>query len=137
NPMARLCRPSPGRNMPRCAKSSKMVEPHDVHVSQQRFQSVGAPAIARTTQRFPVIHRVAPELSLSAEVVGRHAGHEFRSKVVVELEPLRVGPNIAGVLRNEERQISNQAYAAFAGIFFQTLSLAEQKELSKTALVDF
>src|SRR5213594_1830289 len=136
SPMAGLSRPSPRRDVPRGAKSSKMVEPHQVHVSQQGFQPVQAPAVARATQRFPVIHRVAPKLSLGAEIVGRHAGHEARSEAVVELKPFGVGPNITGVQRHEERQIPNQAYASLAGIVFQTLSLTEQKELSKTGLID-
>src|SRR5260370_21170917 len=64
NPMAVLGRPGIGSNMPRRAKSSKMVEPHQVYVSQQRFQPSDAPAVAGATQRVPIIHRIAPQLYL-------------------------------------------------------------------------
>jgi hypothetical protein len=56
--------------------------------------------------------------------------------VGIELEPLRVGPNITGILRYKERQISNQANSTLVSIFLQAFPLTEQKELSETTLID-
>src|SRR5215813_7525425 len=80
NPMAGLSGPSVRRNVPGRAKSSKMIQPHQVHVCQQGLETVYAPAVASATQCFPVIHRVTPELTVRAEVVRRHAGHKSGSE---------------------------------------------------------
>ena len=74
-----------------------MVEPHEVHVGEQCFQPVDTPTIAGATQGVPVIHRVAPQLAGGAEIIGRDAGDETRAQMI-ELETLRVGPNITRVL---------------------------------------
>src|SRR5262245_10760946 len=87
-------------------------------------------------QALPVIHRISPQLPLGAEIVWRYPGDKARAPASVELEPLGVGPNVAGVRRHEKRYVTNQSYPTLVGIFFQLFSLAEQEELGKPALVD-
>ena len=113
-----------GWNMPCGAKRPEVVEPNQVHVGQQRFQPINAPAITRAVKSFPIIHRVAPELSFGTEIVWRHAGHKPGPEIGIKLEPLGIGPNIAGIERHEERQIPDEERAAVVGIFLQAVPLA-------------
>src|SRR5262245_9106435 len=97
DPMAKLCGASVGSNMPRRAKTSKVIQAHQVNMGQQGLQTIHAPAVAGLMQAFPVIHRIPPQLSLGAEIVWRHPSDKARAPAIVELEPLGVGPNVAGV----------------------------------------
>src|SRR5262245_626031 len=128
--MARLSRPGFGCNVPSRAKSSKMIQPHQVHMSEQRFEPIDAPAIARSMERFTIKHRITPQWSLRAEIVRRQPGHKSGSEMFIELKRFGIGPDITRVLRDEERQIPDQEYSAFVSIFLKTFSLTEQKELS-------
>src|SRR5262249_55853991 len=121
----------PGRREP-----TKMIQTNHIHVRKQRTYAVDAPAKARLPQRVPVVDRVAPKLSLGAEGIGGHAGHELWPPLIVQQEQLWVRPNVARVRRNEKRQITNQADAFSAGISFESFALAEQQELGKTDLIN-
>ena len=66
----------PGRDVPGGGEAAEVVEPDDVHLRQHGAQAGDPPAIARPAERLPVVERVAPELALGAEVVGRHAGDD-------------------------------------------------------------
>src|SRR5262250_2386069 len=89
-----------GWNMPRSAKRPEVVEPNQINMCQQRLKSVNAPAITRAEKRFPVIHRVTPELSFGAEIIRRYAGNELWPEIRIEMETLRIGPNIARIERH-------------------------------------
>jgi hypothetical protein len=87
-------------------------------------------------QGFPIIYRVAPELSFGTEIIRRHTGHESRPQIGTELEPLGISPDIAGIQRHEEREIADKQHPAVTGILLQGAPLARQQELRKPTLVD-
>ena len=122
--------------MPGGREAAEVIQSNRVHVGQQGAQSVDAPAIACPAQRLPVIDGVAPELSLGAEVVRRHAGHEARPALLVEQEQFRVGPDIARVGGDEEGQVADQAQAPGLGVLLEACPLAEQQELCEADLID-
>ena len=86
--------------------------------------------------RLPVVDRIAPELPFGAEVVGRHTRDEARALLIIQKEELRIGPHIARVQRNEERQIADQAHAIGMRVLLEPFALAEQQELRQAYLLD-
>jgi hypothetical protein len=70
--------------MPSRDEASKVVQANHINVRQQRAQAANPPAIARLAMGVPVVKRIAPELSLRAEIIGRHAGDEARTALLVQ-----------------------------------------------------
>src|SRR5271157_2241244 len=117
DPLPGLSRSCPGRYVPGGREPAKMIQTDHVHVGEQRTDAIDAPAVAGPTQGVPVVDRVAPELSLRAKIIRRHAGYEARPVPVVQQEELRVGPNVARVRRDKKGQVTYQAQAPGAGMF--------------------
>ena len=136
HPLAGLRRRRPGRYVPRRRESSEVIQTDRVDVSQQGAQAVDAPAVAARGKRVPVIDRIAPALSLRAEVVRRHTGDDARPALGIEQEQLRVGPHVARVRRDEEGQVADQAHAFRTRVGLQARPLTGQQELSKSNLLD-
>src|SRR5262245_7048917 len=113
-----------------------MVQANHIHVSEQGAQAVDTPTITGPSKRLPVINRVAPELSLGAEVVRRHAGGKARPALLVQQEQLRVGPHVARVGRDEEGEVTDQAHALGMGMLLETFPLTDQQELCKADSID-
>ena len=102
-----------------------MIEADRVDVSQQRAQAIEAPAVAVGGDGIPVVDRIAPPLSLRAEVVRRHPGDHARPLLRIEQKELRVCPHIARIRGDEERQIADQAQAFGAGVALQARPLTK------------
>src|SRR5208337_4981382 len=51
-------------------------------------------------------------------------------------EKARVGPHIAGIGRDEKRQIANQPYSPGVCMVLEALSLSKKQELSQATLLD-
>ena len=117
DPLARLRRRGSRRHVPGRREGAEMIQPDHVHLGQQRAKAVDAPAISALAKRVPVVDGVAPELPVRAEVVGRHSGDDRRVVVGVEQEQLGVGPDVARVGRDEERQIADQPHAPVMRVF--------------------
>src|SRR5271169_1275855 len=111
--------------MPCGRKTAKMIEQNYIDVNQQGPQAIDAPLESGLAQGVPVVDGIAPELSLGAEVVGRHAGDETRPKVVIEEKKLGASPHITRIRRYEKWQITNQANALGVSIFLETIRLPE------------
>ena len=84
----------------------------------------------------PVVDGIAPELPFRAEIVGRHARDNLQLVSLAKQEELGVGPDVARVGRNEERQIADQLHALVMRVLFETLRLPREQELSKANELD-
>ena len=93
--------------MPGRGEAPEMIQPHHVNVSQRGAQPVDVPAMAGLPEQFPVVNRMAPELSLRVEAIRRHARNKPRPVVFIQQEELRMGPDLARFGRHEERQIAD------------------------------
>ena len=113
-----------------------MIQADHVHVIQQRAKAVDPPAIPRSLERRPVVHGVAPELPLRAEIVGRHPGDDAWPALGIEHEELRMGPDVRRVRRDEERQIADQPHAPATGVSLEGFPLAVQQELDEARQLD-
>ena len=122
--------------MPCGREAAKMIQADRVNVPQHGAHSVDPPEMVPRAQRVPVVDRIAPQLPLCAEVVRRHAGDDLRAVLRIEQEQLRVGPHVARLGRDEEREIAEQAHAGPACVSVQTLCLAEPQELREPDALD-
>ena len=101
--------------------------------AERRLAARDPPAIAVGRQRGPSVERVAPELAGGAEVVGRHAGDDGRRAALVELEQLRVGPDVGAVVGDEDRDVADDADLARVGICAHPRPLARRTATGRTA----
>jgi len=96
------------------------------------------PIVAVFFVSFPVVERIAPELSVFGEVVGRAAGNGFRVAFLgVELKEFWVLPDIGAVESNENRNIADDLDASFLGVFLNGSPLPESKVLEEALSFDF
>ena len=96
--------------MPGSGEPAEVIEPNHINKSEKRSKKIDAPAIAALPQGFPVIDGVPPKLSVRAEIIRRHAGHEDRTAILVEEKELWIGPDITRVGRNKKRHVADQAH---------------------------
>ncbi len=111
--------------MPCSRECPEVIQTNHVNVGQQGAQTVDEPGVAGPAMSVPVIYRVAPKLPLSTEVVGGNPRNNAGLAMFVQQKQLRVGPHIAGIRRNEERQIADQTHALDTGIVLHAIALAE------------
>src|SRR5215471_19860049 len=124
------------RDVPGGGKSPKMVEPDHVDIRQQRTEAIKAPPVARCSDGVPVINRISPELSQRAEIIGRYSGNEAWPVSLIELEQSGIGPHVARIPGNVERQVADEAQAFAVRIFLETTALPAEQELRKAHLGD-
>src|SRR5580704_2602807 len=115
-----------GWNMPGSGESPEVIEADYIDVIQKGAQAIDAPAIASGTERIPVVNRIAPQLPLRAEIVGRNSSDEARPALLIEQEELRVRPNVAGILGNKKRQVTDQAHTVATGVVLELIGLTKQ-----------
>src|SRR6202167_1354697 len=136
HPLPGLSRWRSGWNVPRSREPTEVIHANHIDVSQQSTQPIDAPAITSRTHGIPVVNRIAPQLTLRAEIIGRNSGDEARPMLLIEQEQFRVRPNITGIRGNKERQIADQAHAPGMGMLLDLIGLAEQQELREADLIN-
>ena len=88
------------------------------------------PAVAVARHRFVVVQRIAPELTVGAEAVGRDAGDLNGDVVFVQLEHLGLCPHVGGVHRHIDGQVADDANAEGVDIVLERDPLAEKEKLN-------
>src|ERR1700691_4600260 len=73
-------------NVPRSREPAEVIHANDIDVGQQSTQPIDAPSIARRTQGIPVVNRIAPQLALRAEIIGRNSSDEAWALLLIEQE---------------------------------------------------
>src|SRR5690606_15802505 len=84
----------------------------------------------------PAIERIAPELSGRTEVVGWHACDHPGAQVLVEVEQLRMRPDVRAVHRDEDRQVADDAHLPLVGMALEAGPLPERDPLHEAPEVD-
>ena len=77
----------------------------------------------------PVIQRVAPQLPVRGEIVGRHAGNGFGVAVTVDFQDFPVRPGVRAVERNIDRHVTEQLNTLLMGVGAQHFPLVVEQEL--------
>ena len=84
----------------------------------------------------PVVQRIAPELPVRREVVGRHAGHRGRPPGFVELEELGAGVGVAAVGRDVDGLVPEEPHAFAVRVVPELRPLLGEQELEHLGLRD-
>src|SRR4029077_4478627 len=108
------------RNVPGSGKCSKMVKPDHVDIRQQCTEAINAPPVARCSDRVPVIDRITPELPQRAEIIWRYSANEACPVSFIQLEQSRIGPPLARIACNVERQVADEAHAFAVRVLLET-----------------
>ena len=89
-------------------KRAEVVDADFVEELQLMQQSVMPPHKAVRLLFFPVVQRIAPQLPVGGEVIGRHAGDLFRAHIFVEPEYFGVRPDVRAVVRDVDGDIADK-----------------------------
>src|SRR5437016_5523380 len=123
-------------NFPTRSKSAKVIDARDVHGLQRGPHACNPPFETIGQHAFPVIKRVTPELSGGAEIIRRHAGYNYRTPILIELELIGVSPDIRRIVGHEYRNIAEQAEVAFVAISLKRRPLFEEQKLKELLRFD-
>ena len=124
------------RHRPVALQTAEVVDAHGVIELAGGAQAPDPPAVAVRAHAVPVVERVAPELAVGSEVVGRHAGDLRRAALIVELEVLALRPHVRAVKRNIDRHVADDPDALPADVRAQRIPLAEEQILRENAEAD-
>src|SRR5580658_2359140 len=86
HPLPGLSRWRSGWDVPRSREPAEVIQANHIDMSQQSTQPIDAPPITGRTHGIPVVNRIAPQLTLRAEVIGRNPGDEARPTLLIEQE---------------------------------------------------
>ena len=87
------------------------------------------PAEAVGLHPVPGVQGIAPELTVGAEIVRRHAGYLRGYALVVQLEALRLRPHVGGIHGHINGQVADDLDVQAVEIVPQLVPLAEEQEL--------
>src|SRR2546428_458217 len=121
------------RDLPVGLEPAEVVEADEVHEPERGAEALDPPRVAGPVHLLPAVERVAPELAGGAEVIGRHAGHERRRPVGLELEQLGVRPHVRAVAGHEDRDVAHDRHLPLAAVVLQPLPLGEEDVLAERA----
>ena len=118
-------------------KTAEVVDAEHIIDITEIFDAAHPPGEAISCHVAPIKQRVAPKLSGGGEAIRWTAGNFLRILVFIQLEQLRMCPDIDTVQRNVDRQVTNDLNALFVGIFLQCIPLFEEEELQHFPEVHF
>src|SRR5690606_13346475 len=100
------------RHLPVRLEGAKMIDAQEIESLELVLEPPHPPIEPRTLVRGPIVQRVAPELTVLVEIVGRHAGDRRGPAAIVDLEELGLPPGFDAVEVHVERQIPEKAHPA-------------------------
>ena len=116
---------------PVALKAAEVVDADHVVELLGAVDAADPPAEAVALHCVPVVERVAPELAVLCEGIGRHAGHLAGHALAVELEVFGLRPDVRGVERHIDGHVADEADALAVGVIAQRLPLAEEEDLQE------
>src|SRR5690348_12051785 len=96
------------RNLPAGGKSAEVIEANQIRLPKRRPRAIDPPTKSVRLHRVPSIQRISPALPGFRERIGRNSGNCFGVTIAIEQEQMRIGPDIAGVGGNENRDIADE-----------------------------
>ena len=122
-PVARQRLLRPDGDGPVGDEAAEVVDSRQIEQVECAPQALDPPAITPPPQRRPVVERVAPQLALVGERVGRHARH------VTVLEQLGVGAVVGAAGRHVDGDVPHDAHVALGSMASQRAPLAIEAHL--------
>ena len=108
-----------------------MVDAHFVYKLVYRAEPLYPPAIAVGSHGLVVVQRIAPQLAIGAEIIGRHAGDGRGIAAFVQLEQLLMSPAVGAVVGDKHGHVTEDLHAVVMGIFPKSLPLAVENILQE------
>ena len=110
-------------------EAAEMIDAHDVVELKGLPQAGDPPGEIGGLVIIPAVDRVAPDLTVGGEVIGRAAGNFGELAVAVHLEQLRVRPCVRAVGGNVDGHVANELDGVRVGIGLELAPLLEELEL--------
>ena len=95
-----------GRDRPACLESPEMVNTDHVALAQLVREPPGPPVEVFGQVIVPTVEGVPPALTGPAEIVRRDPGDRNRLPIGVQLEKALVGPDVSGIVGDENRDVA-------------------------------
>src|SRR5207302_319444 len=89
------------------------------------------PVEAAFAQRIPAVQWIAPALAGGGEVVRRHARDADQLPLFIQLEEIRVGPDVRAVVVDEYGNVAEDADVARVRVFAQRGPLLADQVLNR------
>ena len=89
-------------------KPPEVVDSEKIEESEVVADPLNPPRVPGLTQDVPAIDRISPVLAGRTEVVGRNPGNTGGSLFFIELEKVRVRPDIGAVMTDIDRNIPDE-----------------------------
>src|ERR1700691_3732369 len=86
HPLPGLRRRRSGGNVARSREPAEVIQTNYIDVSQESTQPIDAPPITSRTHGIPVVNRIAPQLTLRAEIIGRNSRDKAWPLLLIEQE---------------------------------------------------
>src|SRR5581483_9201126 len=116
--MAVLCGLLSCRYFPARGKASEMIQTDYVDESHSGSDAIDPPFKTIGLHSFPVIHRIAPQLSRRAEIIRRHSCYDSRSSFFVQFELMWIRPNVGRIECDIYRHVADDFYIAIRAMPF-------------------
>ena len=124
-----LCRRSSCRHRPIASEPAEVVNAHHVVEATRCLYATLPPGVAVGRHPGVVVEGIAPQLTVLAEVVGRHARHPGRIVALVQLIVFWMGPHVSRVQRHVDGHVAKDAHATLMRIGAQGVPLPEEQVL--------
>ena len=121
-------------DMPGMMETDEVVDPDQVEPVELDAYPSFPPGEVRSLVHPPSIVGVLPELSVPTEAVGWDSGDHRGSTLSIELKELRVGDDVGGFQRHEDRQIPEDPDPTPSGMGAQCIPLSIQHELDERVI---
>ena len=118
-------------------KTDEMVNSDDIIHLRHALHTGNPPIIVMQAKISPAIKRIAPKLAFFREVVRRNTCNPLRNSVPVQLENLRMGPGVSGILCHIDRHIAEDSDIPCVAVFLQRKPLTPEKILAEDMKLDF
>jgi len=110
-------------------KAAEVVEAHHVIEGEGAADARDPPVEAALAELAPAVERVAPALAGGGEIIGRDAGDAEHVAVFVKLEEFGMGPDVGGVVVDEDGDVAEDADVALAAVGAKGAPLLVEEEL--------
>ncbi len=116
--------------------TDKVINPYDIIHLCRKSHTVFPPCKSVIFHLIPVIKRVAPQLTCRAEIIRRHTGNRDGTAIFIELEQIRMPPDVCTVQRHVNRNITNDLNPVIICIRFQLTPLPVKLKLAELPEID-
>ena len=118
-PVPEFCGLIPVRNGIILVKTTEMIDTYDIIEFKAVLDPADPPLITCLFMIFPIIKRIAPQLTCSGKTIRRAACHSLRFVFLIKLEHLRCSPDVRTVKSHINRNVTDDLNSILVGVILQ------------------